>query len=74
MLEYTLACLGSNALYILINNGVVAAAVQVAQTVGAIFMWQSTTNVSFTTATGLVVATTTPLFRVLVRWFCCSVV
>lgn len=64
MLEYAFACLGSNILYTLTKYGVISAIAQTTQNVGAIVIYQSTTGVSFTTATVVVaVASTAPLLR-----------
>lgn len=67
MLEYALACLGSNILYTLTNYGVISAMVRTTHSVGAIVIYQSTTGASLTTATTVVaLATTTPLVRGLI--------
>lgn len=60
---YAIACLGSNILYVFTSYGMVAAVSQTVHSGGALVLCKSAAGTSFTTATVVAAAATTPIVR-----------
>ena len=60
---YAIACLGSNIVYVFTSYGAVAAVSQTVHSGGALVICKCAAGTSFTTATVVVAAATTPLVR-----------